>query len=326
MGGGFVGETVSVKNATYDVIAVGGGAAGLSAALVLGRARRTVLVCDDGRPRNAAAERMHGFLTHDGRRPADFGHAAREELARYPSVTTVDESVVAARRAGDAFAVTLASGSIAYGRRILLTTGVVDQLPPVEGLAERWGRSVFVCPFCDGWEVRDERIAVCGSGREAVSLAEELYGWSHDLVVCPDRDDLTARDRAWIAASGVTLHVGRLRRLVGARGSLERAEFADGDQVACSAAFVSAPLRQHSPLVRSLGCALTATCEIAIDSTNQTSVRGCYAAGDAATTVHQVVVAAASGARAAIGITGDLLQEDADALAQSRAAAVSFAS
>ncbi len=203
---------------------------------------------------------------------------------------------------------------------------MVDQLPPVEGLAERWGRSVFVCPFCDGWEVRDERIAVCGSGREAVGLAEELYGWSHDLVVCPDRDDLTARDRAWIAASGVTLHVGRLRRLVGARGSLEQVEFADGGQVACSAAFVSAPLRQHSPLVRSLGCALTATCEIAIDSTNQTSVRGCYAAGDAATTVHQVVVAAASGARAAIGITGDLLQEDADALAQSRGAAVSFAS
>jgi thioredoxin reductase len=301
---------MDTRERRYDAIVIGGGPAGLNAALVLGRARRSVLVIDDGAPRNAAAERMHGFLTRDGTPPSEMMRIARAEVGRYPTVAMLDAHAVSAHDTALGFVVGTADGAQVIGRRLLLTTGVFDALPAVEGLPERWGRSVFVCPFCDGWEVQNRRFAVSGRGREAVELAQELTGWTDDLIVCPDRDDLTAADRAWIAAAGADLHVGTLRRLSGANGSLERAIFEDGSEITCEALFVSAPLRQHSPLFRTLGCALTDQHAIAVDANYQTSHRGCYAAGDAVTSVHQVIVAAASGVRAAIAMTTDLIDAD----------------
>jgi len=299
----------------YDAIIAGGGPAGLNAALVLGRARRRVLLCDDGTPRNAVVDRMHGFLTRDGADPREVRRLAVAELERYPSVEIVPARIASAGVDGDGFAVVRATGETDRARRLLIATGVIDVLPEVDGLRERWGRSVFVCPFCDGWEFQDRRIAVAAPGREAIELAQELAGWSHDLIVCPSSDCLTAADRAWIAASGAQLHVGSLARLCGPGAELESIAFDDGSSVACDVLFVSAPLRQHSPLFALLGCALTSDRAIAVDSGYQTSVAGCYAAGDAVTSVHQAIVAAASGARAAIAITSDLLAEDALRLA-----------
>jgi thioredoxin reductase len=300
----------------FDVIIIGGGPAGLSAALVLGRARRSVLVVDDGEPRNAVAEQMHGFLTRDGTPPAEMARIARDEIAQYPSVTFLAAHVARADDTPAGFLVTTATGDERIGRRLLITTGVFDALPALDGLPERWGRSVFVCPFCDGWEVQERRIAVSGRGREAVELAQELSGWTRDLVVAPDRDDLTAADHAWIAGSGSTLHVGELQRLIGPDGTLERIAFADGAEIACDVLFISAPLRQHSPLFRSLGCELTPDGAIAVDACAQTTHRGCYAAGDSVTSLHQVIVAAASGVRAAISIANDLLADEIAAAAK----------
>jgi thioredoxin reductase len=303
------------RSTGYDAIIVGGGPAGLNAALVLGRARRRILLYDDGSPRNAAVDQMHGFLTRDGADPHDVRRLAVAELERYPSVEIVSARVASAGVSGDGFIVLRATGEADRARRLLIATGVVDVLPEVDGLRERWGCSVFVCPFCDGWEFRDRRIAVVAPGRVAIELAQELAGWSRDLIVCPSSDCLTAADRSWIAASGAQLHVGSLARLRGPGAKLESIAFDDGSSVACDVLFVSAPLRQHSPLFALLGCALTSEHAIAVDAAYQTSVAGCYAAGDAVTSVHQAIVAAASGARAAIAITSDLLAEDALRLA-----------
>lgn len=302
----------------YDAIVVGGGPAGLSAALILGRARRRTLVVDDGHPRNAVAEAMHGFITRDGTPPAAFAAAAWRELAAYPSVALREEAALEVARAGDGFRVVLATSAPLAAKRLILATGVFDVLPDVDGLAERWGKSVFVCPFCDGWELQDRRIAVYGRGADAVALAQELAGWTRDLVVCAERDELCDADRRWVERAGATLRIGRLRALRGPVPRLERLAFGDGEEAACEALFLSAPLRQHSPLFAQLGCVLAPDGRIAVDPCYRTSVPGCYAAGDAVTTHHQVLIAAASGASAAIALSSDLLEREAADLTELR--------
>ena len=300
----------------YDVIIVGAGAAGLSAALVLGRARRPVLVIDEGQPRNAVVDVSHGFLTRDGERPADLIEKARLDIAAYPSVEFVRDVATTAAKHGECFSVDLSHGETAIGKRLLLATGVFDVLPEIDGLRERWGRSVFVCPFCDGWELRDQRIAVFGPGREAVELAQELHGWTTDLVICMEADNMTDHDRRWIGASGAALCVAPIRAIADAGTGIELA-FADVHVAAvrCDALFLSAPLRQHSPLFAALGCKISADDRIEVDANWHTSISGCYAAGDSATKRHQIIVAAASGAEAAITINCNLLDAEASALA-----------
>jgi thioredoxin reductase len=223
-----------------DAIIIGGGAAGLSAALVLGRARRNVLVLDDGRPRNAAAEFSHGFMTRDGERPSDIAQYARRDLMAYPSVHIFSAAALEAAAIRDGFAVVDRAGNTYRAKRLLIATGVFDEMPDVPGLSERWGKTVFVCPFCDGWEVRDRLIAVYGKGHEAVELAQELRGWTARLIVCAEVDDLTADDRLWIEGSNVRLKVGKMRAITGPGNELS---FEDEEQLACDALFLTAPLR-----------------------------------------------------------------------------------
>jgi thioredoxin reductase len=294
-----------------DAIIIGGGAAGLSAALVLGRARRNVVVLDDARPRNAAAEFSHGFFTRDGARPGEIARLARRDLAAYPSVRIETAAATAATRSGDGFSVTDATGRRYAGKKLLIATGVFDELPRVPGLDERWGKSIFVCPFCDGWEVQDQVLGIYGKGHEAVGLAQELRGWSTQLVVCAETDDLTADDRLWLAATDTRFNVGPLRAITGPGNTLR---FEDAEEIVCDALFLTAPLRQHSPLFAALGCAVDADEMIVVDKHFHTTVDGCYAAGDAVTARHQVIIAAASGAAAAITISCNLLEAEAAGL------------
>jgi thioredoxin reductase len=302
----------------YDVAVVGGGPAGLSASLVLGRARRSVALIDDGNPRNSSVEAMHGYLTRDGSSPREFLKIASREISGYSTVERFAVRATSAEATGGQFLLRLGDGRELISRRVLLSTGMVDVLPEIGGLADRWGVSVFVCPFCDGWEFRDRRIAVYSAGRRAIDLAKEMRGWTDRVVACVECDDLNDDDRAWLAASGTRLVVAKAVRLLGAGRSLSTIEFAGGSGIDCDVLFVDATLRQHSDLVKRLGCRLAPGGSIAVGPGGQTSVSGCYGAGDATTDVHQVIVAAASGARAGIAITLDLLETDAKDLVDAR--------
>lgn len=297
---------------------VGGGPAGLSASLLLGRARRSVALIDDGNPRNASVGAMHGYLTRDGSSPSEFLRRASQEMGAYSTIERFAVRATSAESKVGQFLLRLSDGRELVARRVLLSTGMIDDIPDIDGLADRWGVSVFVCPFCDGWEFRDRRIAVYSAGRGAIGLAQEMRGWTDRVVACVEDDDLNDKDREWIAASGTQLVVGKAVRLVGAGQSLSSLQLAGGAGVDCDVLFVDARLRQHSNLFELLGCRLTPDGSIAVDPKGQTSVPGCYAAGDAATEVHQVIVAAASGARAGMAITLDLLETDSKNLIHAR--------
>lgn len=295
----------------YDAAIIGGGAAGLSAALVLGRSCRRVMLFDDGRPRNAVAAEMHGFITRDGTPPAEMLRIAREELGEYPGVECANARVSYAQRDGDAFVLQAGEGAQFRARRVLLATGLYDALPEIAGIRERWGKSVFVCPYCDGWEVRDRRLAVIGRGGSAVELAQELYQWSADLLICTQGERIREEQRRWIDAVAAGVRTGNV------------AEFADGEVVfqdgareRYDAAFLCAPLRQRYPLVDMLGCLVRENGEIQVDERGRTTAERVYAAGDAVTTIHQVVLAAASGVRAAIAMNQDQIEEDVRALSR----------
>jgi thioredoxin reductase len=265
-----------------DVIVVGGGPAGLSAALVLGRSGRSTLVLDAGKPRNAASRKAHTFLTRDGIPPSELLERARAELEQYPSVEVRLTEALSASVEPIGFEVTLANGGTESCRKLLLATGVVDELPPIDGLAQLWGTSVFHCPYCDGWENRGSALAVYDRGAEAMSFVPVVLGWSEDLVLCTDGPSgLSDRARDELEHNGVRIVETPIVRLEGS-GRLERIVFSDGSAIAAQ-----------------LACGLTDNGLVEVTPERETSVSGVYAAGDAASKFHQIVVAAAAGAEAA---------------------------
>jgi thioredoxin reductase len=296
----------------YDVIIVGAGPAGLSAALMLGRCRRRVLVCDTGKPRNAASEAMHGFLSRDGMPPREFLAIARDDVRRYETVEFREVEVVAAECQGtNRFCVTLATGDRLESRKLLIATGVVDHVPDVAGLRDLYGRSVFHCPYCDGWEVRDQPLAVYGRGARGYGLSLELLGWSRDIVLCSDGDaELDADERQRLARNGIALREERVSRLEGKDGILQRVVFESGEPVARRALFFTTGQTQQSQLATALGCEFNEKGTVRTGKYEATHLTGLYVAGDASRAVQWVVVAAAEGAEAAFAINTDLVKED----------------
>jgi len=295
----------------YDVIIIGAGPAGLSAALVLGRCRRSVLVCDSGQPRNAASHGLHGFITRDGIEPKEFLRIAREQLSQYETVELQDATVVTGRREDDRFILTTAGGSSIACRKLLLATGVVDELPRMEGLDQFYGTSIFHCPYCDGWEMRDQAIAIYGRGENGSGLALEMTLWSRDLVLCTDGpSELTDEHRKKLAQYQISIREERMVRLEGKDGVLERIVFDSGEPLARRGMFFSTGWKQRSDLAESFGCQLTKEGCIDTGEYEATSVSGVYVAGDASRMVQFVIVAAAEGAQAAVAINKELMKED----------------
>jgi len=287
----------------------------MSAALTLGRSCRSVLVCDDGLPRNAVAAHMHGFITRDGMPPKEMHAAMRAELERYPSIVFRAVRVDDVRADAGGFTAS-AGGEIFEARKVLLAMGVFDALPEIEGLREQWGRRVFVCPYCDAYEHRGKPLAVLGKGKRAVELAQELYQWSRQLLVCLEGDgELLPEHAQWLRRSGVRRFDGSVLRVEDAVSGIALT-LSGGKREECDALFLCAPLRQRYPIVSSLGCSIDGDGNIRIDEKGRTEIPGVYAAGDAVTSVHQVVLAAASGVCAGMAVNEDLLAEDVRRLSQ----------
>jgi thioredoxin reductase len=305
------------EGSMLDVVIVGGGPAGLNAALMLGRARRQVLLCDSGQPRNATVHAMHGFLSRDGMDPAMLRQVGRDQLRAYPTVRVRDVGVDTVTRDEERCTVSLADGTQEQARRLLLATGVTDQLPPIPGLAELWGRGVFNCPYCDGWEVRDQPLTVLAADPRNLQLALHLTRWSPDVLLCTNGTaDLDDDTRRLLDAHKVQLREEAIAQLDGGDGRLERIVFADGEPAERAAGFLHAPTRQRSDLPQQLGCTLLEDGSVMVDDLGQTSVPGVLAAGDMARRPSmpvpgaQVVIAAAEGAIAAVAIDQTLaLQE-----------------
>lgn len=297
----------------FDVIIVGAGPAGLNAALVLGRCRRRVLVCDSGHPRNAVSHALHGFLSRDGINPAELLRIGREQMEPYQSVEIRDGTVTAALLHRDQFTVTLDNNQQAASRKLLFATGVVDVLPAIKGIEAFYGRSVFHCPYCDGWEVRDQALAVYGRQDSGVGLIQTLRGWSHDLALCTDGPaPLSKKDQRCLSRLGVKVYSESIGSLEGANGQLERIVFYNGETLACRAMFFNTGQYQRSKLPAELGCKLTTDGSVKVDEEGQTSVPGVYIAGDASRDVQFAIVAAAEGAQAAFAINKALLEGSID--------------
>jgi len=266
----------------YDVIVIGGGTAGLSVAQILGRARRNVLVLADGDTRNSPSAGVHGIITRDGVPPAELTRAATDELAAYPAVTVRrDRAISVDGQRGD-FVVQFASGEIAAARRVVLATGVVDELPSIDGLAERWGTSVLHCPYCHGWEVRDKPLAVLALSILDAYVAAHLTQWSSDVLFCLNGVQFDEAQYVVLNSAGVRIQGGKVVALEGQAPALQGVRFDDGEVISRDALFLHAPTRQRSDLAAQLECRILDDGAVEVDELGQTTAPGIYAVGDMA--------------------------------------------
>lgn len=293
----------------YDVIIIGGGIAGMSAALILGRCRRRVVVIDSGKPRNAASHALHGFLTRDGIHPSEMRRIGREQLKRYDTVKWKHGEAVDALRNGDLFEVAMAGGSRWQSRYLLLATGIVDRLPEVEGVEDFYGRSLFHCPYCDGWEMRDRMLAAYGQGEGGVEMALELLTWSRDVVLLTDGDPVAGETAEKLGRNGILYIEKPIQRVAGKEGQLEWIIFQDGSELQRDAIFFYPEQNQTSPLAEKLGCNVTEGGVLEAGHLQVIQPR-LFVAGDAARSVQLAIVAASEGAEAAFAINNALQKED----------------
>jgi thioredoxin reductase len=308
----------------YDVAIIGGGAAGLSAALVLTRARRRVVVVDSGRPRNAPAAHMHGFLGSDGLPPAELLARGRTEVLGYGGhiipgtvvrVAPCDTAPTGANvpESRPRFEVRLEDGTVLRTRRVLVTTGLRDDVPDIAGVHERWGRDLLHCPYCHGYEVRDQPLGVLGGTPDAVAHALLVRQWSDDVVFFAHGAALSAEDREQLVASAVGVVDEPITRLAVEHDRLTGVELESGQVVPRRAVFVRPRFVPNDTLLTGLGCAVHDNGWVVVDGTGRTSVTGVWAAGNSVNPRAQVITAAGEGSAAAIAINNDLVEEDSRA-------------
>ncbi|WP_426489651.1 NAD(P)/FAD-dependent oxidoreductase [Hymenobacter sp. 102] len=299
-----------------DVAIVGAGSAGLSAALVLGRCLRRVLVLDGGAPRNAPSPAVQGFFTRDGTKPADLLHLGREQLQPYETVEIREARVMGITPKDKHFELTLEGRtgrtSTVTARKVLLATGVEDELPPIDGMRQLWGRGVLHCPYCHGWEVRNQPLAVYGRAKLVTGLALLVSRWSPDVVACvEDPAYLTANARRRLRQQKIQVREEPIIRLEGTKGGeLRHIVFESGAKLARTAVFIHAHQHQRTALAEQLGCRRNSKGAVWVDKKQQTTVPGLYAAGDTTPGTQQALLAAAEGSAAAININETLTREE----------------
>lgn len=293
----------------FDVIVIGGGPAGLSAALILGRSRRTVLIYDNGGQRNRHSHALHGYLTRDAINPNEFIRIAEDELIKY-DVQRVKSTVTEVNPCEHGFQVKDDSGSIMYSRIVLLATGISDVLPDIPGVMEYYGRSIFHCPYCDGWEFRDKAIAVYSKG-SAYQLALSMKTWSNDIILLTD--GVARINQKWkhrLNNAAIPIFKSKITGLNGTDGKLDEIQFKDHEPVKRDVIFFSTGYTPNSPFAGMLGCNLSKKGTVLFDKKQRTNVKGVFVAGDACMDMKFVIVAAAEGAKAGVAINIALQEEE----------------
>lgn len=296
----------------YDCAIVGAGAAGLNAALVLGRARKSVILLDDNRPRNAVTQKSHGFITRDGVSPSEFRRLALEEVLRYPSVQHLVNEVTDIRKSGDEFELLLQSTEHVRSKKLILATGLREEFPHIDGLSQFYGKSLFNCPFCDGWELKDQPLVIVSENPIILEKVGIFYNWSQDLIICTNGHYYTTdeqKDR--LKSKGIAVIEKPIAAFTGSDGKLEKVCFEDGTDVKRTGGFITPKWIPRATFQAQLGYQTIDFGGIVTDAMGRSTVAGVYAAGDAAYVLpSQVIYAAADGNRAAASVTMDIALEN----------------
>ena len=294
----------------FDVIIIGGSYAGLSAGMALGRALRNVLVIDSGKPCNRQTPHSHNFITHDGEAPAIISKSAKEQVMRYPTVTFVNGIAVSARKLDRKFQIETANGEHFYAYKLLFTSGVSDIMPAIEGFAECWGISVLHCPYCHGYELKNEPTGILANGDMAFELARLINHWTKDLVVFTNGpSNLTPERVQKIESHGIKIIETEIHGIEHENGQVKFLHVKDGKSFALKAIYARPVFAQHCTIPHDLGCELTEQNLLKVDSFQRTSIAGIFAAGDNSTLMRSVSLAVAGGGFAGASINKDLIEE-----------------
>jgi thioredoxin reductase len=302
----------------FDCAIMGGGPAGLNAALILGRARRNVILLDNNNPRNAVTQESHGFITRDGIKPKEFREIAHKELGRYPSVIYAKREVTSVTKNNNdkqLFELATSENDERYqSKTIIIATGLKDALPNIENISDYYGKSLFHCPYCDGYELRDKPLVVIiGEQVQGFHFIQTIYNWSKDLIVCTNNGEAfqNSAQKDLLENKGIKIIENKIKNFEGKNGQIEKIIFENGESVLRKGGFVMPQLIQASDFGKQLGCQYNPLGGIAIDSFGRTNIQGVYAAGDASVIAPaQLVIAAAEGVRAAAGVNTDLTQKE----------------
>ncbi|WP_316818066.1 NAD(P)/FAD-dependent oxidoreductase [Pedobacter nyackensis] len=302
-----------INNQKYDVIIVGGSYAGLSAALALGRAIRKVLVIDSGRPCNQQTPHSHNFLTRDGHTPAEISALGKSEVMKYPTIEFLADHVNAVSGENNDFEVFTAMGQILKTRKLIFSTGVKDLMPEIPGFADCWGISVIHCPYCHGYEYKDQITGVLANGDTAFEMALMIYNWTKQLFVFTNgKSELTDEQIQKLSARNISIIEKSFQTLIHTEGYLSSIRFTDGSSHFLNALYARPPFEQHCEVPKEIGCEINAAGYIQIDDLQKTSIPGVFAAGDNTSRFRSVSAAVAAGGKAGAFINHELVAEDQD--------------
>lgn len=303
--------TTMTDQKNFDVIIVGGSYAGLAAGMALGRALMKVLIIDDGKPCNRQTPHSHNFLTHDGKTPHEISALANLQVQRYSTVSFFTGTAVSGKPLPQGFEIRTGSGEVFQGKKIIFASGIKDRLPDIDGLAASWGISVLHCPYCHGYEVRNEKTGILGNGDTAVDFAALIYNWSKDLVLYtngPSR--FTAAQRKKLQQHTIPVIEKEILQLQHDAGQLQKIVFTDGTTASIRVLYAPSPFEQHCKIPETLGCAFTDEGYIKVNSSQETTVPGIYAVGDNAAKMRTVANAVAAGTTAGIALSKKMITEE----------------
>ncbi|RKD75993.1 thioredoxin reductase [Sinobaca qinghaiensis] len=294
-----------------DCAVIGGGPAGLNASLVLGRARRKIILFDDNRPRNAVTSESHGFITRDGIDPQELKRIAQDELRKYPDVRVEKQRVREIQKKEQHFQITMENGDIYQAKKVILATGFKEIMPDVKRVAEFYGNSLFSCPYCDGWELRDQPLAVISENPHAFHMAKIVSNWTDDVIVCTNgRQILSEDEKEILGRKHIHVYEEKILSLIGECGALEEIAFVDGTTVKRTGGFITPEWTQSSPFASALGCARNERGGIDVDQMKQTTIPGVFACGDTLMAgPSQLIIAAGEGSMAGAAVNAALVEE-----------------